>query len=103
MGKEKKQTKVVENPEAIVEAESGARNPTGAFPKKFYLLSHWSGQYFNSGMRLHSLLFSISLSLMTQRHGPYIWPLRSFWPLQRFQHLKNHRRAIFPYRIGCWD
>ncbi len=33
-GKEKKQTKVVENPEAIVEAESGARNPTGAFPKK---------------------------------------------------------------------
>jgi TRAP transporter 4TM/12TM fusion protein len=34
MGIEKEQTAVVENPEAIVEAESGARNPTGAFPKK---------------------------------------------------------------------
>lgn len=34
MGIEKEQTTVVENPEAIVDAESGARNPTGAFPKK---------------------------------------------------------------------
>lgn len=44
MGKEKEQTTTVENPEAIVEAESGARNPTGAVPKKilFYVPLIWT-------------------------------------------------------------
>ncbi len=37
MGIEKEKATVVENPEAIVDAESGARNPTGAFPKKSFI------------------------------------------------------------------
>jgi len=45
MGEEKEKIATVEqNPEAIVEAESGARNPTGAFPKKvlFYVPLAWT-------------------------------------------------------------
>ncbi len=44
MVKEKEIKITVENPEAIVEAESGARNPSGAIPKKvlFYVPLAWT-------------------------------------------------------------
>ncbi|WP_029911805.1 TRAP transporter permease [Pelobacter seleniigenes] len=44
MAKEKETKITVENPEAIVEAESGARNPSGAIPKKvlFYVPLAWT-------------------------------------------------------------
>ncbi len=44
MAKEKETKITLENPEAIVEAESGARNPSGAIPKKvlFYVPLAWT-------------------------------------------------------------
>jgi hypothetical protein len=104
MVKLKSKRAVPVDPNALVaETESGARNPTGAIPKKILFYVPLILDAVSALVCLAPAVpFQRFCASTTPRHGPFTWPLPSFCPIRPIPLSNPHRETTFRCRTGSW-